>query len=168
MYPRTALRIPGNPAVGRRLAMNRIRWLAAFGTFHLISATTVVADDDLVGLMSALQTFTHKLQLSLDNDNTELAAFYAHEVEELIEEVGDVAEYDGHPVGQLATAMLDPALRRLGSALTQAGDIDAAARELDAFINACNACHVATDHAFIVIERNPANPYLQSFEAPSR
>jgi hypothetical protein len=119
--------------------------------------------DELVELMGALQTHTHKLQLSLDHGNLPLAAFYAHEVEELVEEVGEVDEYDGYPVGQLATSMLTPVMGRLESALEN-GNLDAANRELDALVNACNACHVATSHGFIVIARNSSNPYLQSFE----
>jgi hypothetical protein len=119
--------------------------------------------DELVELMGALQTHTHKLQLSLDHGNQPLAAFYVHEVEELVEAVGEVDEYDGYPVGQLATSMLTPVIGRLESALEN-GNLEAANRELDALVNACNACHVATNHAFIVIARNSANPYLQSFE----
>lgn len=119
--------------------------------------------DELVDLMGALQTRSHKLQLSLDHDNQALAAFYVHEIEELTEAVGEVEEYEGYPVGQLATSMLMPVMDRLESAL-ETGNLDAANREFDALVNACNACHVATNHRFVVIARNSSNPYLQSFE----
>jgi hypothetical protein len=131
-------------------------------------APAAVADEALVGLMTAIQTHTHKLQLSLDHDNAALAAFYAHEVEELVEEIGGISEYDGYPVGQLAGAMLGPVIERLSEALSSGGGTAAANRELDALINACNACHIATDHSYIVIARNSTNPYLQSFEPPAR
>ncbi len=123
--------------------------------------------DELVELMGAIQTHTHKLQLSLDHGNTALAAFYVHEVEELLEELQGVEEYDGHPIGQLAGAMLVPVIGRLETAV-DGGNVDAAHRELDALISACNACHIATNHGFIVIARNSANPYLQSFEPANR
>jgi hypothetical protein len=128
----------------------------------------VLADEELVTLMTAIQTHTHKLQLSLDHDNAELAAFYAHEVEELVEEISEISEYDGYPVGQLAGAMLQPIIDRLGDALSSGGGTAAANRELDTLVNACNACHIATDHGYIVIARNSANPYLQSFEPAAR
>jgi hypothetical protein len=35
---------------------------------------------------------------------------------------------------------------------------------LDRVIHSCNACHAATGHGYIVIERNPLNPYAQRFE----
>jgi hypothetical protein len=127
-------------------------------------ALTAADDDGLLGLMTALQTHTHKLQLSLEAGNGRLADFYLHEMEELLEEIGEIEEYDGYPVGQLASAMLEPAMEALEAAVDD-GDIAAAAgAPFDALLNACNACHTATEHGFIVIARNSSNPYLQSFE----
>lgn len=143
--------------------MNRL-----LGTLLVAAAgfapTATPADGELISLMTALQTYTHKLQLSLDHGNRELAGFYAHELEETAEELAEIDEYDGYPIGQLSAAMLGPVLARLETALESVDGAAAASRELDALIGACNACHVATEHAFIVIRRTDANPYLQSFE----
>lgn len=128
----------------------------------------VLAQEGLVDLMVALQTFTHKFQLALDHDNAALAAFYLHEMEEVTEEIEGVAEYDGHPVGELTGAMLGPSLERLAEALHSEAGVAAANRELDGLIGACNSCHVATAHGYIVIARNDANPYLQRFEPTAR
>ena len=143
--------------------MNRPLGVLAAAAFCLAPSVTP-ADGELISLMAALQTYTHKLQLSLDRDTRELAAFYLHELEETIEAVNEVEEYDGHPIGQLSAAMLSPALERLGAALDGSGQTAAAGRELDALLGACNACHTATEHAYIVIRRNDVNPYAQSFE----
>ncbi len=155
-----------------RSMFHRQSGAASAGILARITALAVllspaVLADELVDLMGAIQTHTHKLQLSLDHGNIELAAFYVHEVEELLDEIREVEEYDGHPIGQLAGAMLAPVIGRLEAAV-DGGNVDAANRELDALISACNACHIATNHGFIVIARNSANPYLQSFEPARR
>lgn len=121
-------------------------------------------DGDLLTLMSTLQTLTHKLQLSLDADNLPLAAFYAHEVEEVGESVAAVESYDGHPVGALAGSMLLAPIATVEASLTSPQpNLDDARRAFAQLVASCNVCHAATDHAFIVIESNPANPYAQSF-----
>jgi hypothetical protein len=133
-------------------------------------ATTTADEDDLIGLMGALQKYTHKLQLSLDHGNRELAGFYIHEIEETLEEIGEIDEYDGHPVGRLSSSMMIPRIEAIDAALENAADtgvLSAAGREFDRLVDACNACHTATGHGFIVIRRNSANPWLQSFEPQS-
>jgi hypothetical protein len=123
---------------------------------------------DLLGLMTTLQTLVHKTQLALDAGNLPLAGFYAHELDETAEALTEVAEYDDHPIGELTAAMLMPAIDALDEALNR-GDlpgVEVRANEgLDRVIHSCNACHGATEHGFIVIDRNPVNPYAQRFEA---
>jgi hypothetical protein len=137
-----------------------------------IAAPASEGSDDLLTLMTRLQTLGHKLQLSLDADNRPLAAFYAHELEEAAEAVAEIESYDGHPVGALTTAMLLPPIAALRERLLQARGGEASADEtsageaFDRLVVACNACHAATGHAFIVIARNPSNPYAQSFTPP--
>lgn len=120
------------------------------------------AEDDLVALMGGMQTFAHKLQLAIDHDNAALASFYAHELEEVIEQTTEAADYEGHAIGPLTSAMLLPAFGLLEDSLAS-GDILTSGQRFDAVITACNACHQATEHGYIVISRNPENPYLQSF-----
>jgi hypothetical protein len=115
----------------------------------------------LAALMADLQQYTLKLDLSIQGKNSPLAAFYLHELEEtaatIIEEVG---EYDGHPVSALTENMLLPALSGLEVAIG-AGEADEGMVNL---LEACNACHAATEHAFIVIGRAKGNPFNQVFE----
>jgi hypothetical protein len=136
----------------------------------VLPAAPVAADEghaDLLGLMNALQTLLHKTQLSLLAGNLPLAAFYAHELEESAEVLAEVGEYDGHRIGELSHAMLMPAVDALDEALN-GGDLPGvevrADDGLERVIHSCNACHAATEHAFIVIGRNELNPYAQRFE----
>jgi hypothetical protein len=137
----------------------------------LLAAAPVRADDgDLLALMGVLQTLSHKLQLSLDADNVPLAAFYAHELEETAEAVEAMESYDDHPVGALTSGMLTPRIEAVNRVLREerASDrLPQAHHAFDAMIEQCNACHAITGHGVIVIERNPANPYAQSFAPAS-
>jgi hypothetical protein len=132
----------------------------------LLPAAAPASDggDDLLSLMGRLQTLGHKLQLSLDSGNRPLAGFYAHELEEVAETVAGVERYDGQPVGALTRTMLLPQIAAVNASLREAAaGVEPAIRAFERLVAHCNACHAATGHAFIVIERNPANPYAQSF-----
>lgn len=122
-------------------------------------------DHDLIGNMGSLQYFSHKLDLSIRAQNRELVDFYAHEIEETIEATTEIEAYHGKPVGELTEAMLTPAFERFEQAVDDAsggwGNIDDRFGEL---VDACNACHQATEYGFINIQRSDANPYMQSFE----
>lgn len=121
-------------------------------------------DADLIGLMGNFQVFTHKAGLSIRAGNPELADFYMHEIEENLAATGEIEEYDGYPVGELAVGMLTPAVENVGSNL-DSGDMDGALDAFDKMINACNACHLATAHGFIkIVDRSTENPYMQAFE----
>ena len=114
----------------------------------------------LAALMAQLQVYTHKLDLSAQAGNEQLVAFYLHELEELTEEIVEgVPEYDGHAIGDLTAAMLAPVIDGIEDAL-QDGSGDAA---MDKLVDACNACHRATEHGYIVIKRTNANPFNQVF-----
>ena len=102
------------------------------------------------------ETLTFYLQAG----NRPLAGFYLHELEELAEEVIDeVPAYDGHAVADLTAGMLVPVIERLEN-LVQQGQGDAA---MDELIDACNACHTATEHGYIVMRRATSNPFNQDF-----
>ena len=132
----------------------------------LLSALPVLlqADDhiELVGLMRELQRYSHKIHLSLEAGNRRLAGFYTHEMEEIIETLVDIDEYDGHSVGRLVEDRLEPAFAAFEDSLGGRGKL-APPEALDQVLGACNSCHEATDHGFIVIRKNPHNPYMQSF-----
>ena len=116
----------------------------------------------LVGLMGDMQSFAHKLQLSLDAENALLADFYAHELGGAIAAVGQIDSYSDYPVGRLTTSTLSPLLKKLIAGL-DAGDLPRADNAFDALLEGCNRCHAMTEHDYIRVQRNPANPYLQNF-----
>lgn len=121
-------------------------------------------DHDLIRNMGALQYFSHKLDLSIRHENRELVDFYAHEIEETIEATTEIEAYHDKPIGKLTETMLAPAFERFEQAVDdQAGEWKAIDSQFDALVNACNACHQATEYGFINIERTDANPYMQSF-----
>jgi hypothetical protein len=112
--------------------------------------------------MTNMQYFTHKLGLAVAAGNQRLQGYYVHEVEEIVEAVAKVEEYKGVKVGHLVGTVLEPAFETLEDAV-EAGDparVDAA---YDGLIDACNRCHTASNHGFLVIERRRDNPFMQSF-----
>lgn len=121
---------------------------------------------ELAGYMSQLQIYTHKLSLSVDAGNVELASFYMHESMALLEEIQtDAPEYEGIPVAVFVDRMGLPPYAQLREALrTEAFDAEALDVAMDGVVDGCNVCHNASQHGFIRIKRNSANPFMQSFE----
>lgn len=123
---------------------------------------------ELAPYMAELGRLFHKLALSIEADNPELARFYAYESQVQLERTQeDVPVYNGLPIailieryalpslGALDRRLADPETRQDRSLLFSALD-DALAR--------CNACHVATDHGFLRITRGTeVNPFNQDF-----
>ncbi len=127
-----------------------------------LMTNTHASDVELVKVMSALQYFTHKTTLAIDAKNPELAAFYAHELEELIEELEDVESYHNQPIASLVTAILEPSFENL-EARIKSQQWQHSSDAMNALIDSCNKCHQATQHGFIIIERRTDNPYFQQF-----
>ena len=141
-----------------------------FGLFALSAALIALpsllqADDriELATLMGELQRYSHKIHLSLEAGNRPLAGFYAHEMEEIIETLVEIDEYDGQPVGQLTRDRLAPAFKAFENSL---GGMETVTPSLafDQMLDACNNCHEAAARGTIVIRKNPQNTYMQSFK----
>lgn len=130
-----------------------------------LGAHAALASDeaDMIGTMGQMQLFLHKLSLSVNAGNIELADFYAHELEEAIEAAEGIEKYHEIPVGQLTESMLVPTFEAFEKAL-DGEDADQVRSQLGEVIQACNACHQATGYGFIDIQPTEANPYMQSFE----
>ncbi len=143
--------------------------VAALSLASSVSAQSGGAHDEeepeLAIAMSQLQYFTHKLALSVEARNAELARFYLHEAEETAEAIRDgIPEYEGMAIGPLVGSMLMPHVERLEDLLEQP-EWPAVDRTLATAVDSCNACHAATEHGFIVIElETGSNPYMQSFK----
>jgi hypothetical protein len=143
--------------------------MIATGALSLVMAGWLVAlpaaadSSDLLALMGRMQTFAHKLQLSLEHRNARLANFYLHELEETSEDVVEnIDRYDDHPVGKLVKEMLLPAIERAEDAL-ETGDWEAIGRRQTEILEACNGCHKVTGHEFIRIAPAEGNPFAQDF-----
>lgn len=121
-------------------------------------------DSELVGWMSRLQYFSHKLGLAVSAENRALQGYYIHEVEEVIEEIEDIDEIDGIEIGQLVKVKLVPAFEALEGAV-EIGDQTQVNIAYDAMLAACNTCHKAANRPYLHIERLTDNPYMQGFTA---
>ena len=140
------------------------RWFCTLTLSLLVGGLPLAKADnvELVEAMSALQYFTHKTSLAVDARNAPLAAFYAHELEEILEQLESVESYHGHPIAKLVEAMLVPSFEQLESAV-KAEQWTQSSAAVDRLIDSCNQCHSATQHGFIQIERTTHNPYFQTF-----
>lgn len=120
---------------------------------------------ELALLMGELQRLTHKMALSADAGNAELANFYMHESLEQMQKIQtEVPEYEGQPVALLMDRMGLPAYATMQEAVN-AKDKQRMLAALDTVIQSCNACHAATLHPFIRITRGTeVNPFNQSFQ----
>ena len=124
----------------------------------------VVEGEELSLYMDHLRRLTHKLGLSIDAQNADLASFYVHEITEIVELIkAKFPQYDGFQIGALITAMLSAHVAALAQTI-ESEDWDAAASGYDNLLTAgCNGCHAATQHPFVKIVRSKTNPYNQDF-----
>jgi hypothetical protein len=116
----------------------------------------------LITLMHNMQYYGHKLGLAIDAGNSELRDLYVHEVEEVIEALSNIEEYDGIEIPPLVEKTLKPAFDSLEGAI-EAGDADTIDAAYDGLLQGCNACHQGAKKPFIVVQRNRDNPYPQRF-----
>lgn len=119
---------------------------------------------ELALLMGELQRLTHKMALSADAGNAELAGFYMHESLEQMQKIQtESPEYEGQPVALMMERLGLPAYAAMQEAVTTKNKQRMLAG-LDGVIQGCNACHTATLHPFIRITRGTeVNPFNQSF-----
>jgi len=122
-----------------------------------------------LGEVMSLQQARHvKLWLAGEQRNWALAAY---ELDELREGFADASAlhpgFEGVPVAALIAQLTPAPLHALGKAI-EAKDPAGFASSFDGLTAACNACHRAARHGFIVITR-PSGPAFgnQQF-APSR
>ncbi|MFU8821865.1 MAG: hypothetical protein ACNA8G_09970 [Gammaproteobacteria bacterium] len=138
------------------------------GLLCLVAVTAPALGDSpgLAILMERMQTYTHKLQLSVEARNERLAHFYIHELEETSAYVAEsIPHYDDYPVGPLVREMLLPRIEDLEDAV-EAGEWTAVDTRFADMLRACNACHVATHHDYVRIAPATGNPFAQDFSVP--
>jgi hypothetical protein len=122
-----------------------------------------------LGEIMSLQQMRHlKLWLAGAAKNWPLADY---ELDELKEGFDDVIKFfpvkDDMPIGQLAGSTAVPVLPDLKRAV-DARDGTKFAAAFDKLTAACNACHQATKHEFIVIQRPTSSPYSNQSFTPKK
>ncbi|HEX2162518.1 MAG TPA: hypothetical protein VHM02_01075 [Thermoanaerobaculia bacterium] len=120
---------------------------------------------ELARPMAELHRFATKLGYAIAAGNQPLAGFYLDEVDEVLEEVGEIEESEGIPIARTAQVIVDPLRAPLRRAV-EAGRWPEAQAAYEALIAGCNRCHAATAHEFLVVL--PAHgdpPYAQEFAA---
>ena len=120
-----------------------------------------------LGEIMTLQQMRHlKLWFASQAGNWPLADY---ELDELKEGFEDIVKYfpvkDDVPTGVMATAVIEKEVADLNKAI-EAKDRKRFVAAYDQMTAACNACHRASRHAFIVIRRPAANPYANQSFAP--
>lgn len=119
---------------------------------------------ELAEPMARLQYYSQKLGYAIDAENEPLAGFYIHEMEELSASImAEIPEYEGHAISDLTRQMMMPALDAQHQAI-ESGQWSTARDVYRRVIDSCNACHIVTQHGFIVI--TPASgepPFNQRF-----
>ena len=124
-----------------------------------LAAPPVTERVELADIMEKLQRHSTKLYFAGKEENWPLAAFYVEELEEVVESIAHQQVFEGQiNISGLMPGLLVPEIEKIEASLEsrQAGDFVAHYRSLTA---ACNACHVATQHPFIVIQE-PRAPAL--------
>lgn len=125
------------------------------------------AAPELALLMGDLQRLTHKMALSADAGNAELAAFYMHESLEQLKAIQQEAPvYEDQPVALFIDRIALPSYEPFREAV-KSDPIDRTRMlsALDGVIASCNHCHVAARHPLIRITRGTeVNPFNQSFK----
>jgi hypothetical protein len=119
---------------------------------------------ELASLMGELQRYTHKLALSAEAGNAELAAFYLHESQEQLRKIQKEApDYEQLPIALLVERLALPAYQPMQEAVT-AKDKAQMRQAAEGIIQACNTCHTATQRSFIrITSGSDKNPFNQSF-----
>lgn len=120
---------------------------------------------ELAEYMQHIRRYVHKLSLSIQAQNGDLADFYMHELQASALAVKqDVPGYEGYDIAYFTELMLDPAVDTLRTSL-KSRKWDLIEKDLDNLINSCNTCHNATGHGFINVTAGmEKNPYNQVFE----
>ncbi len=136
--------------------------LALILFLSLLGASVAEEGVELVEYMRRLQYFSHKAGLSIHAKNAPLTRFYLHELEEMIDKLRAVKEYDGYSIGTLAQQILVPAFTKLEHSVETKLFTQAQA-DYDTMLQACNRCHQTTAHGYIKIEKRLDNPFMQSF-----
>lgn len=123
----------------------------------------------LLDAMHELQTYSTKLYFAGTAKNEDLATWYSRKVKQTVlniqERRTEPYAYNGWDAAELAI-MLDAPLAGINE-IIETGQWDEFEGEFDFLMDACNACHTATEHAFVVVRapKGEQAPLNQNFES---
>jgi hypothetical protein len=131
---------------------------------HAPKATAYVPG---LGEIMSLQQMRHaKLWLAGSQKNWPLADYELDELREGFDDVQKLhATHDGIPVGAMAKSLTTPPVEALAKAI-DAKDAAVFTKSFDQLTEACNSCHRAAKHGFIVIVRPATSPFPNQKFAP--
>lgn len=120
-----------------------------------------------LGEIMSLQQMRHtKLWLAGSQRNWPLADYELDELREGFEDAQKFHQtHEGVPVGAMVVSLTPAPLEALGKAI-HAKDPAGFARSFDRLTEACNTCHRAAKHGFIVITRPATSPFPNQKFAP--
>lgn len=108
---------------------------------------------DLVSDMGRIQVYMEKLWYAGSAGNAELAEFYRHEIEEVLEALANASVIkDGHDISLRIEQMALPVLEDWEARGIETNFEDFEGSYLG-LVNACNSCHQVTDHGFIRLRK---------------
>ena len=119
-------------------------------------------EPNVVGMMTRLQHFMHRVGIAIHANNFPLTHFYMHEAEAVLKEVEEVEIFHGSPIGKMAEDIFAPAFHELEEAV-ETRDPEAAMAAYYAALGKCNECHQGASRDYIVIEYRGENLPLQNF-----
>lgn len=110
--------------------------------------------------MSYLERFSEKMFFAAESDNWELADVYAHELEEIAEDLVE-GGYEAHdiPLADFAVAFV-PAVNAVADAI-DAQNYERFLETYTAMTATCNACHAAVGYGAvrIILPESASRPY---------
>lgn len=120
-----------------------------------------------LGEIMSLQQMRHaKLWLAGSQNNWPLADYELDELREGFDDVEKLhATHEGVPVGAMAKSLTAAPVAALAKAL-EAKDAASFTKSFDQLTDACNTCHRAARHGFIVITRPATSPFPNQKFAP--
>lgn len=132
------------------------------------AASTTPYLPSLADLMLTVQMRHIKLWFAGSASNWELADFAIHGIMEGLETAANrYPTYKGSPVGRMIEDTVRAPIEGTENAI-KARDRAAFLSAFDKLTGACNACHQASNHAFIVIQRPLTSPFPNQTFAPAR
>jgi hypothetical protein len=145
--------------------------VAALTTSCAAYAAATSTENYLPGLgeiMSATQMRHAKIWFAGKAGNWELAHY---ELDEIREGLNDAVKFHplfkGVPVSAMVNRLTDQPLAELDAAVA-AKDRARFSKAYDSLTGACNACHQAAGHGYIVIKRPGASPFSNQAFGPAR